>query len=566
MTQEEALSILKTGANVFLTGEPGSGKSHTIRKYADYLKDHGVEPAITASTGIAATHINGLTIHSWSGIGIKTNLTEQDLDRIASSEYISKRVRKAKILIIDEISMLSPDTLSMVDAVCREVKQSREAFGGLQVIFVGDFFQLPPIAKKSFEEDYNQDIFSNENRGVFAFESGAWKRASPVICYLSEQHRQEDKVFLDLLTSIRKDEFKEIHRKVLEKRFVDSSKILNNVPKLFSHNFDVDRINDEELVKIDGEVEVFSMSSMGHEALVSILKKGCLSPEKLCLKIGASVMFTKNNQKEGYMNGTLGIVNSFSSFTHNPIIKTRSGNLIEVESADWNVEDDGKIKARISQFPLRLAWAITVHKSQGMSLDEAVMDLSKVFEFGQGYVALSRVRSLLGLHLLGLNEKALKVHPDVLTQDLLFRDASTEARDAFKSMPETELHIIQKNFLLSCGGTVESTERSSKNKKEKVNTYSETLSLWKEGKSMKEIAKVRKLKERTIFDHIEHLFEKKEISREEIMKLVGTKLKKALPQINKVFEKIGKEKLTPVFEKLDEEYSYDDLRIARMLF
>ncbi|MEI8337928.1 MAG: PIF1 family DEAD/DEAH box helicase, partial [bacterium] len=372
MTQDEALSILKTGANVFLTGEPGSGKSHTIRAYADYLKTHGVEPAITASTGIAATHINGLTIHSWSGIGIKTSLNEQDLDRIASSEYISKRVRKAKILIIDEISMLSPDTLSMVEAVCREVKQNREAFGGMQVIFVGDFFQLPPIAKKSFEEDYNQDIFSNEKQKVFAFESNAWKRASPVICYLSEQHRQEDKVFLDILTAIRKNSFKETDRKVLEKRKVDANKVLDNVPKLFTHNFDVDRINDEELVKISGDIETFTMSSMGHEALVSILKKGCLSPERLCLKIGAAVMFTKNNQKEGYMNGTLGIVNSFSDFTHNPIIKTRMGNLIEVESADWNVEDDGKVKARISQFPLRLAWAITVHKSQGMSLDEAV--------------------------------------------------------------------------------------------------------------------------------------------------------------------------------------------------
>ncbi|MEI6478846.1 MAG: helix-turn-helix domain-containing protein, partial [bacterium] len=278
------------------------------------------------------------------------------------------------------------------------------------------------------------------------------------------------------------------------------------------------------------------------------------------------VMFTKNNHKEGYMNGTLGVVESFSAFTHNPIIKTRSGELIEVENADWNIEDDGKVKARITQLPLRLAWAITVHKSQGMSLDDAVMDLSKVFEFGQGYVALSRVRSLSGLYLLGLNEKALKVHPDVLDQDTLFREASIEARDAFKKMSEEELKGLQRNFLLACGGTIETVENATKNKKEKVNTYSETLSLWKEGKSMKEIAKARKLKERTVFDHVEHLFEKKEISREEITKLLTPKMKRSLPQINKLFEKIGKEKLTPIFEKLEGEYSYDDLRIARMLF
>ena len=566
MTQEEALTILKTGANVFLTGEPGSGKSHTIRAYADYLRSHGVEPAITASTGIASTHINGLTIHSWSGIGIKTNLTEQDLDRISSTEYVSKRVRKAKVLIIDEISMLSPDTLSMVDAVCREVKQNREAFGGLQVVFVGDFFQLPPITKKNFDE-YNQDIFGDEGKGIFAFESGSWKRANPVVCYLSEQHRQEDKVFLDLLSSIRKNVFKDTHRKILERRKVSLTDISPGTTKLFSHNVDVDSVNNEMLIKIDGENEIFNMTSMGNEILVSILKKGCLSPEKLCLKIGASVMFTKNNLKEGYMNGTLGIIDSFSAFTHNPIVKLRNGTLIEVEKADWNIEDDGKVKARITQLPLRLAWAITVHKSQGMSLDEAVMDLGKVFEFGQGYVALSRVRTLSGLYLLGLNEKSLKVHPDVFSQDILFREASLEARGAFKSMPESELKIIQKNFLLSCGGTAEVVENSSKAKfKEKISTHSETLSLWKEGKSIKEIAKARKLKERTIFDHIEHLYERKEIERGEIMKLVNPKLKKSLGQINKIFEKIGKEKLTPVFEKLDGEFSYDDLRVARMLF
>ncbi len=141
MTQAEALAILKTGANVFLTGEPGAGKSHTVNEFTHWLRSHGVEPAITASTGIAATHIGGLTIHSWAGIGIKRTLSQYDLDRIASTEHVVKRMRRTKILIIDEVSMLSPDTLSMVDAVCREVFGSAKAFGGLQMVFVGDFFQ-----------------------------------------------------------------------------------------------------------------------------------------------------------------------------------------------------------------------------------------------------------------------------------------------------------------------------------------------------------------------------------------------------------------------------------------
>ena len=145
MTQSQALSILKTGANVFLSGEPGSGKTHVINEYVKYLRDRNIEPAITASTGIAATHIGGLTIHSWSGIGIKRNLNKYDLDRISSSEYIVKRVKRSSVLIIDEISMLSAQTLSMIDTVCKEIKADQKPFGGMQIVFVGDFFQLPPV-------------------------------------------------------------------------------------------------------------------------------------------------------------------------------------------------------------------------------------------------------------------------------------------------------------------------------------------------------------------------------------------------------------------------------------
>ena len=181
------------------------------------------------------------------------------------------------------------------------------------------------------------------------------------------------------------------------------------------------------LAKIPGKLHKFNMSVRGAKALVVGLKKGCLSPETLSLKINAVVMFTKNNLKEEFMNGMLGIVEKFNKTTGYPIVKTRNGRRIEVKQMDWTVEEKGKIRGRITQLPLRLAWAITVHKSQGMSLDEAVIDLSQVFEFGQGYVALSRVRRLSGLHLLGWNERAFKVHPAVLAQDELFRLASSKA-------------------------------------------------------------------------------------------------------------------------------------------
>jgi len=450
MTQNEALAILKTGANVFLTGEPGSGKTHTINQFVSYLRECNIEPAITASTGIAATHIGGMTIHSWSGIGIKETLTRYDLDKIATSEYVNRRVRKTKVLIIDEISMLRAETLSMVDAVCREIKQNDEPFGGIQVILVGDFFQLPPI-EKNYSEQRQEKLIKTE-KARFAYESETWRRLAPIICYLSEQYRQDDKDFLEILSAIRRNVFKKKHYEFLKQRHVKENNFPENITKLFSHNVDVDQVNEEMLSKIEGDLKEFEMDSSGKEFLVTNLKKGCLSPEKLFLKKGAVVMCTKNNPKERFVNGTLGMVEDFDSYSGNPIIKTKNGRKIEVAPMDWAVEENGKIKAKITQIPLRLAWAITVHKSQGMSMDAAVMDLSSVFEYGQGYVALSRVRRLSGLYLLGINNQALKVHPQILEQDNIFRAESMQTQKTFGKIPSEELEKMHKNFVIALGG------------------------------------------------------------------------------------------------------------------
>ncbi len=451
MTQLEALNILKAGANVFLTGEPGAGKTHTLNEYVKYLRERGVETAITASTGIAATHIGGMTIHSWSGIGIKNSLNEYDLDKIASNEYISKRIRRAKVLVIDEVSMLQPGTLDMVEAICREIKQNSEPFGGMQIVFVGDFFQLPPVAKREANENAQLRLI-DEPEARFAHDSRAWTNAKPVICYLSEQYRQDDNIFLSVLSAIRSNSFEEDHFRHIESRKIDRSQIPSSAPKLFSHNVDVDKVNDEMLSKIESGEEIFEMASEGPDALVAVLKKGCLSPENLILKEGTEVMFTKNNQKEYFVNGTLGVVVEFQKDTKYPIVKTKNNRLIIVEPMEWTVEENGKIRAKISQIPLRLAWAITVHKSQGMSMEEAIMDLSGVFEYGQGYVALSRVRRLSGLYILGWNEKAFRVDPEILEKDRKIRVLSDEAREAFSKISPADLRKMHENFILASGG------------------------------------------------------------------------------------------------------------------
>jgi nucleoside-triphosphatase THEP1 len=455
MTQEQALNILKTGANVFLTGEPGAGKTHMVNAFVNYLRRCGIEPAITASTGIAATHIGGMTIHSWSGIGIKKKLDKYDLDKIASSEYISKRVRRTRILIIDEISMLSPSMLDMVEMVCREIKQNDKPFGGIQVVLVGDFFQLPPIVKKDgAETKQNSLIEDSSHLGIFAYSSGAWKKTQLVVCYLTEQYRQDDASFLSILSGIRANNVSQLHRSHIMARQIDPGNMPENITKLFSHNVDVDKVNNGELLKLEDEKKSFKMSASGNERMVETLKKGCLSPENLELKVGAVVMCTKNNQKEHFVNGTLGVVNGFEEFSGYPIIKTRNGRNIIIAPMDWMVEENGRIRAQITQIPLRLAWAITVHKSQGMSLDAAVMDLSQVFEFGQGYVALSRVRRLSGLYLLGLNEQALKIHPEILKKDIDFKNRSEEAGKVFGQLGEDDLKKIHDNFVVACGGKI----------------------------------------------------------------------------------------------------------------
>ncbi len=518
MTQAEALNILKSGVNDFLTGEPGAGKTHTVNAYVNYLRDSHVEPAITASTGIAATHIGGMTIHSWSGIGIKTHLDKYELDKITTSEYISKRVQKTKVLIIDEVSMLSNNMLEMVDLVCREIKQNPVPFGGIQVVLVGDFFQLPPIVKNDFRELKQSSLLAEvglpQTKGRFAYDSNAWARAGLVVCYLSEQHRQDDADFLSLLSGVRANKVSEDHMRMMRERQIEHEDMPENITKLFSHNFDVDRINNAELFKIEEEAKIFRMTSSGSEKLVETIKKGCLSPENLELKVGAVVVCTKNNQKERYVNVTLGVVQGFDEFSNYPIIKTKNGHTITITPMDWTVEENGKIRAQITQVPLRLAWSMTVHKSQGMSLDAAVMDLSQVFEYGQGYVALSRVRRLSGLYILGINEHALKVSPEILNQDIAFKQKSDEAVTVFGKLSGEEMKKMHDNFVLACGGKVQakkkitskSVEQSSFGvlkpleqirekhpsayKKWTPEEEGELIGYFKSGKSVKEIAEI----------------------------------------------------------------------------
>lgn len=569
MLQETALKILQTGANVFLTGEPGSGKTHTINAYVAWLRDRGIEPAITASTGIAATHVGGMTIHSWSGIGVRSRLTDWDVDEISQIKRVVEHARETNVLIIDEISMLSADTLDMVERVVRAVRKNDYPFGGMQVVAVGDFFQLPPVVRESEQGTIDLDTGeAREARVPFAFRSNAWRTMNPIVCYLHEQHRQSDADSAIVLGAMRRGVVGNDARALLHARVEAARSAPESAPKLFSRNLNVDRMNDERLASVQGTLKRYDMMARGPTHLVDALKRGCLSPETLSLKPGAQVMFTKNDPAGRYVNGTLGEVIGFAG-SGLPTVRMKNGKTIDVESVEWKLDDGGKTLARIAQLPLRLSWAMTVHKSQGMTLDAAFIDLSDAFEYGQGYVALSRVRSLSGLYLAGFNERALAVHPEATAQDVHFKKQSASARSRFGAMPQDEHEGYARTFVGAAGGAFEGgvvrTPKKKAPKKQKGDSQRVTLGLIVAGEDIAGVVKARSLAESTIVSHVCELYLDGKLEREDIMRIISFSLKKALPTIDEAFKKHGVEKLTPAHKALGGKYSFSDLSLARLL-
>ncbi len=419
MTQDEALSIMKMGYNIFLTGFPGTGKTHVLRSYIEYLQKKHVTVGITASTGIAATHIDGVTVDSWSGIGIRDMLTQEDLTAMREKHHLYTRIFRAKVLIIDEISMISANRLTLLDEVTRYIRKSSKPLGGLQVVFSGDLFQLPPVSRDRSTVD-------------FIFHSPVWEKLDLKICYLTQSYRHTESGLKNILTSIRQSQVSQGTIDVLNERLAKKPHRFLTPARLYTHNVDVDQINQKELSLLPDEIHEYRMTSLGNDVLIQNMKRACLAPEILQLKKGAQVMFVRNNYELGYVNGTMGKVVSFTE-NDDPIVELESRKQVTVSLAHWTIMEDEKIIAQLTQIPLRLAWAITVHKSQGMTLDSAIIDLSKSFIQGMGYVALSRVKDLDGLFLEGFNQLSLEVNPEIAQIDGYLQEMSQRiAHDLLK--------------------------------------------------------------------------------------------------------------------------------------
>jgi ATP-dependent DNA helicase PIF1 len=389
-----------SGESVLLTGPAGAGKTFVLNQFIRIAKNDGKHVSVTATTGLAATHLGGTTIHAWAGIGVMDSLPN------GFAEHMSKGrreiIEKTDTLIIDEISMLHDFRLDMVNEACRLVRKKPDVpFGGIQVIMSGDFFQLPPINR------------GDSRAGGFVVYSNAWSDLNPTICYLQEQHRQDDEQLLEILNAMRSGDVRRRHAEMLVERG-NLELPEGDMTELHTTNVDVDRINNAKLDDIYGDEFTYTQSTTGAANYVESLQRSVLAPAELKLKKGALVMAVKNAADRKYVNGSLGTVQDFDSLTDYPIVEFRSGKVVTMVPDTWELRDGDKKRASIIQIPLRLAWAITVHKSQGMTLDAAKMDLSKAFVEGMGYVALSRVKNLENLYLAGLNRMALRVSEDAM--------------------------------------------------------------------------------------------------------------------------------------------------------
>ena len=637
MRQSSALDILKTGQNVFLTGSAGSGKTYTLNQYIDYLRARRVPVAVTASTGIAATHMNGTTIHSWSGIGIKDELTDRDLSNLSRKQFLADRLKDTAVLIIDEISMLHAKQLNLVSQVLKHVRKNDAAFGGIQVVVAGDFFQLPPIGSKG-----------ETNREKFAFMSEAWLDAKFHICYLSEQHRQVSEAanggldLDDILNQIRRQEVTFEAIAALEATFDQNVDIKRT--RLYTHNLNVNSINDKELAALDGEMMRFTATSTGDSKLVETLKKTVRTQDDLVLKVGAKVMFIKNNTELGVSNGTMGELIGFAAVKINddkdnnddlieddsesiesdtdksikgkgkkttkdkdkpkvkkpttqkmPVVRLNSGREVIAEPEEWIIEDEtGDVLASYEQVPLCLAWAITIHKSQGMTLDAAEIDLSRTFELGQGYVALSRLKSLAGLQLLGMNDMSLQLDPLARGADKRFLALSDEADANYAMLDEESMTQAHEKFILKSGGTLNKSvidayanlqkkrreqQQAQLDKKQKLgnqvsdksdSTLLATRILLEESLSIAEISQARQLSQSTIMRHIGELKSQDPSLAcdhlrpdDEVMTAVGNAYV-AIKVANNPndFNDDGSIKLRPIFDHLKQSIDYNTIRLA----
>lgn len=424
--QREIFDYYVSGKNIFITGAGGCGKSFLIKTIVEHAKLNNIKIDVCAMTGCAAVLLEcgAKTLHSWAGIGTAKGSDDVIVGRIKTDSRKRNNWKRCKVLIVDEVSMMSARLFNLLDQIGKQCRMSGRPFGGIQVIFSGDFYQLPPIGNKD-------DIESSQ----FCFESHIWDDTFDYQCILDTPFRQKDKAYLDILQEVRHGKLSSQTVNTLTKlvnRPIAETMEIKPVVLLPTKNA-VERINGDEMMKLDVNAEEFvyeyekgyapdpEYSSSRNfvyptekqlEFEENFMITNGLFESRLVLKVGCQVMCIANLDIEnGICNGSTGIVWKFSNGI--PIVKFQNGKTMLMTRHTWN--SDNILGFFISQIPLVLAWAVTIHKSQGATLETAEIDIgSSVFACGQTYVALSRVRSLDGLYLKSFNPRKIKTNEKVM--------------------------------------------------------------------------------------------------------------------------------------------------------
>ena len=424
--QQEIFECFKNGENLFITGPAGSGKTFLIRTLYEWCNENNKSIQVCALTGCAAVLLQtkAKTIHSWAGIGLANGETINIIQNVANNIYKKKNWINTNILIIDEISMMSSKILTILDGIAKKVRKNNRPFGGMQIIFSGDFYQLPPISSKNDTE-----------QAQFCFENPIWDDLFDKEYHLSQIFRQSNKIYTNILNQIRDGHLSKQSYTTLQTRLLACPEQLLKPTKLLPRRAQVNIINTNEMNRLNTEQKIYTMTiatiadftiterQLGilHKISTSqinweidYLKNSIMCDQEIILKIGAQVMCVINIDTESdnpIVNGSCGIIIGFDSNEY-PIVQFKNNFIRTMTLHIWESEQIKGIG--IKQIPLILSWAISIHHAQGTTLDIAEIDIGNgIFECGQSYVALSRVKELEGLYLTGFNPQKIKVHPKV---------------------------------------------------------------------------------------------------------------------------------------------------------
>lgn len=394
--QVYALEMCQSGENIFLTGGAGSGKSFVVRQFMAEKSDK--QMPILASTGAAAVLLGGRTFHSFFGLGILEGGAAATLQRILKDTKTLKRIRQVEGVVIDEISMIPGEALMVAEMVAQQARESTLPWGGLQIIAVGDFGQLPPVTRFGQKRDW-------------CFLNDVWKKTDFQVCQLQLNQRIHNNEFLNVLADIRQG--------VVSSRVKD---FLNEHTKphnedhpgtrLFPRREQSEQYNQKKLAEINEEEVVIDSIYLGEQKYIDILGKSAPVPQQLKIKIGCQLLFLKNDPQRRWVNGTrCKLVRIEPDYL---LVRKEGGREVKVEKISFSLLDaDGNVKASVIQFPLNLAYATTIHKSQGATLDELWCDLGALWEPGHAYVALSRLREPTGLHIIRWTQRSFITDPAV---------------------------------------------------------------------------------------------------------------------------------------------------------